>query len=125
MGFVNDRSRRNDRKTIDRERNIILRDIPFGYPDPEQPYELEWHGQIIKFRCETITLARHKTHDNWKFDLRKEVCMLEIPEGFPETRAKIIVTIDEALTVYGADQFEQRTGKVDVQFSSHALGKCY
>ncbi len=120
MPFVNDRTKRGDHKTIDRERNIVMRKIP-GSPDPEVPYTLEWHGQIIKFRCETINLDQHKTENNWKFDLLKKVSCLDIPEGFLETKRAVLDVIEDALIVYGSDQSAERTGQVDVEFSNAAL----
>ncbi|MDH5722129.1 MAG: hypothetical protein OEY94_02260 [Alphaproteobacteria bacterium] len=121
MAFVNDTINYGDFKTIDHERNIILRKIPHGYPDADEPYSLEWHGRIIKFRCEEEDLKKYRTETNWKFDVIKRVSMLEIPEDFPESKRAILDVIEDALIAYGVDRSEERTGHVAVEFSPATL----
>ena len=120
MAFVSDPNEWSNKETIDHERNIILRKIPHGLPDPEYPYELEWHGQIVKFRCEKENISRHQTEDNWEFETKAKISMVEIPEGFPETKKAVINVIEEAITVYYSHPL-MRTRRTEVEFSNAAL----
>lgn len=115
MSFVHDPDEWDNKETIDHERNIIMRKRCHGLPDPMYPFELEWHGQTLEFYCETEIINRHKCRGKWEFDVKVMVSMIEIPEGFPETKKTIVEALKEAIVTYNSHP-RMRTRHTEVVF---------
>jgi len=122
MPFVNDETIRNDPKTIDRERDIVLDTAITSSPDGLQAFFLDWHGQRIYFEgTKSVTRRFRDEEGNPKLDLEWEISRIDIPAEFPETHKAVFAVITEALNEFGTFFRRTRVNSVTVEHTKLAF----
>lgn len=122
MPFVNDKTIRNNAKTIDRERDIVLDTAITSSPDGLQAFFLDWHGQRIYLEgTKSVTRRFRDEEGNPKLDLEWEISGIDIPAEFPETNEAVFAVITEALNEFGTFFDRDRVNSVTVAHTKKAF----
>lgn len=97
MGFVNEELSDGSWQTIDRERNIVLKQIRTNHPDYPVEFKLVVNAETIQFKA----WQRIKTIPYKGFDILWEVESIYLPQESHLTEEQTKEVIEEALTGYG------------------------
>jgi hypothetical protein len=119
--FVNDKSDKNDYRTIDYERSAVLSLVKFGNPEAIYGFFLDWHGQRIYFEGREIGMNRFRDENgDSKLDLEWVINGIYIPKEFPENHEVVFQVICEALDAYGTYFNRDRVNSVKVTHTENA-----
>lgn len=123
MGFINEKAEDGKWRTIDKEREIILRITRGPHPEYGYEFELELEGNIIKF-CGDSGMKIHgnpKLGETRQYDMNWHFNELFIPDAVKREKKEIINFIKEALEVYGDSYRTEKASSVSVEFSPNLI----
>ncbi|PXW89918.1 hypothetical protein C8R34_10375 [Nitrosomonas sp. Nm84] len=99
MGFVNERLENHEWQTIDRERDIVLKEVGWGGPeDSTYDFNLDIAGESVNFSAhqKIISLGRDKG-----YDIKWQVLEIYAPPRVKQDKLRLHNLIAEALDAYG------------------------
>lgn len=118
MAFVNDFE---NRRTVDVERNIILR-APTAGPERSVFFELEMEDEVVKFMA---TYELHRTGEKHKdrnvCNINWRIVQTSIPESMKDKKDEIWGIVREALDVYGFGHQKNDINEVSITVSPKLL----
>jgi hypothetical protein len=85
--------------TIDRERNIYLRNVMRGREEHKSlsGWTFFWHGQWIYLEMEVVDAGGKPGGAGW---VHRRLCTIELPDQLKGQRAEILAALKEALIAY-------------------------
>lgn len=114
MGFVNEKAKDGKWRTIDYERNIILKHIGSSGPDWPIKFQINYSDTLITFEA----FRKMRKAVNNLDDVTWDVVRLNIPNDMRKNEAEIIDAIAQALNVFGASSKQEGIDTVQVNFKT-------
>lgn len=115
MGFVNERLEWPKWQTIDRERNIVLKEVRGPGPeDSPHKFNLTFAGESVNFSAyqKIISLGRRQGYEiEWK------VLAIYAPPHVKQDKSKLHGLITEALDAYGFASSRRNVTSLTVTFA--------
>lgn len=113
-------SRCSSQWTIDRVRNIHMRQVTRTVPSdmgPHEPFWLFfWKSDYVRFACKHL---RHATQEN-DWNARLALVRLDIPTQLHAARSEILHDIEAALQVYGSGGVHSIAKRFHLEFDVRA-----
>lgn len=113
MAFVNERKEDGTWQTIDRERNLVLKEAGGGRPQEPMKFNLSIDGEGVYFDA----FRRMKQLESRKYHVEWRVVQIFFSPHLKQDRTRLHALIEEALDAYGSAFSRKYVESLSVTFA--------